>query len=153
MKQTLTSIFLTTLMSLAGMNALALEQNAQGIFEISSAQDLVDFATLVNDGQNSAGAVLTADIDMASITNFTPIGNAEGRPYIGVFDGQDHALSNLTVNVATYAGLFGYVSGGVTVKNLVLDASCVINATEGGYAGIIGGSTGGGNVTMARLGN
>ena len=153
MKQTITSLFLAALMSMAGMNALALEQNAQGIFEISSAQDLVDFATLVNDGQNSAGAVLTADIDMASITNFTPIGNAEGRPYIGVFDGQDHALSNLTVNVATYAGLFGYVSGGATVKNLVLDASCVINATEGGYAGIIGGSTGGGNVTMTRLGN
>ena len=153
MKHTITSLFLAALMSMAGMNALALEQNAQGIFEISSAQDLVDFATLVNDGQNSAGAVLTADIDMASITNFTPIGNAEGRPYIGVFDGQDHALSNLTVNVATYAGLFGYVSGGVTVKNLVLDASCVINATEGGYAGIIGGSTGGGNVTMSRLGN
>ena len=65
------SLFLAALMCMAGMNAWALEPNANGVYEIGSAQDLVDFATLVNDGQNSAGAVLTADIDMASITSAT----------------------------------------------------------------------------------
>ena len=147
------SLFLAALMCMAGMNAWALEPNANGIYEIGSAQDLVDFAALVNGGQKSANAVLTADIDMSSVSNFDPIGNAEGMPYTGIFDGQGHKISHLMVETNSYAGVFGYVSGGATMKNLVLDATCEISATSGGYAGIIGGSTGGGTITMSHLGN
>jgi len=132
--------------------------NAEGWYEIQTATQLKWFAIRANMGDTEGNgdcfnARLMADIDMASVTDFTPIGNAEAMPYTGTFDGQCHRLSNLTVNASDHAGLFGYVSGGATVKNLLLDATCTINATEGGYAGIIGGSTGSGSVTMSRLGN
>ncbi|MCR4921231.1 MAG: hypothetical protein K5945_05925, partial [Bacteroidaceae bacterium] len=151
MKQHFT-LFLAALMSMAGMNAWALEANGEGVYEIGSAQNLVDFSAMVNSVSNNLKAVLTTDIDMGGIDNFTPIGT-EATPFTGTFDGQGHKLSHLTVNTNTYAGLFGYVSGGATVKNLILDSTCEINATNGGYAGIIGGSNGSGLITMSKLGN
>ena len=71
MKQKLLTLLLTALMGLTGMNAWA-----QATYEIGSAQDLLDFAAAVNSGETGANAVLTADIDCSSITNWTPIGSA-----------------------------------------------------------------------------
>lgn len=49
MKQKLTFL-LTALMCLSGTSAKALEQDADGIYQIGTAEDLVAFAELVNGG-------------------------------------------------------------------------------------------------------
>lgn len=60
---------------------------------------------------------LTADLDMAGV-NFSPISTT----FRGVFDGQGHTISNLTINGGTEIGMFQCVDG--TIKNLgLIDAS------------------------------
>ena len=49
MKQKITFL-LTALMCLSGTSAWALEQDADGIYQIGTAEDLVAFAELVNGG-------------------------------------------------------------------------------------------------------
>ena len=120
---------------------------------INSPQDLLAFQHAVNDqGLTSLNGRLEADLDLSSInSSLEPIGNAM-YPYVGCFDGQGHTISNLTMELSTnYVGLFGVVSGGVTIKNFVLDKTCSIKG--GAFVGIIGGSNGSGTVTMECLGN
>ena len=97
-----------------------------GYYEISNAQDLVVLANYVNDGNNASGKAFkqTQDIDMGSISNFTPIGsqpnNYNPTPFSGTYDGQGHAITGLTVNTSSpYAGLFGYMQDG-SVRNLTM---------------------------------
>ncbi|MBQ3146333.1 MAG: hypothetical protein IJB91_01235, partial [Oscillospiraceae bacterium] len=109
-----------------------LDEN-EGYYEISTADQLIAFAALVNGGSTSANGKLMADIDMTGKA-WTPIGNSK-KIYTGTFDGQGHTISNLTYNsTADYGGLFGYMKG--VVKNLGL-VNCDITAKEyvGGIAG------------------
>lgn len=113
---------------------------------ISTATDLVNFAKAINNGtstarwQNEAGeVVLLNDIDMSSVTTWTPIGNVDAsahstsdpyaavNPFSGIFNGQGYAIKNLDCSIelssASLAyGLFGSVEN-ATIKNLVLGAS------------------------------
>ncbi len=61
---------------------------------------------------------LTSNIDLTGI-EWNPIGN-QSNPYLGIFDGNDYTISNLTIsdNNQIYNGLFGYLSG--TVKDLFM---------------------------------
>ena len=105
--------------------------STDGYYEISDAQDLVDLATYVNannnaSGNNASGKTFkqTQDIDMSSISNFTPIGsqpnNYNPTPFNGTYDGQGYAIIGLTVNTESpIAGLFGYMNGG-SVRNLTM---------------------------------
>ena len=47
--------------------AWALEQNAEGVYELHRAQDLKAFRDLVNGGKVGANAKLTADIDLRDL--------------------------------------------------------------------------------------
>ena len=119
-------------------------------FAITTPQELVDFAELVNGGLNYINGIVTDNLDFEGQT-VRPIGNAD-HPYIGCFDGGGHTFSNLKIRSGgNYIGLFGIVSGGATIKNFVLDETCFI--LGGSYVGIIGGSNGVGTVTMECLGN
>lgn len=119
-------------------------------FAITTPQELIDFAELVNGGLNYINGIVTDNLDFDGQT-IKPIGTAD-HPYIGCFDGGGHTFSNLTIrSVGNYIGLFGIVSGGATIKNFVLDETCSIFG--GSYVGIIGGSNGVGTVTMECLGN
>ena len=78
-------------MGLFGMNA-----SAQDPYEISTAQDLMAFADLVNGGETGTNAVLTADIDMTDLLSmeaWTPIGKDGDHKYTGTFDGQKISTS------------------------------------------------------------
>lgn len=123
------------------------------LFIINSAEDLLAFQQAVNEqGLTSLNACLEADLDLSSISSsLEPIGTG-ATPYVGCFDGQGHTISGLTMELyGNYIGLFGIVGGGVVIRNLVLDNTCSI--TGNSYVGIIGGSNGGGTVTMECLGN
>src|SRR5665213_337696 len=62
---------------------------------------------------------LTRDIDLASISNFVPIGTAD-MPFRGSFDGRGHAIRNLTMNSDVESvGLFGTVEGRIRNVDLV----------------------------------
>ena len=101
-------------------------------YEISTPEQLMEFAALVNGGNNGANAVLTADIDMSSQSWS---GIASNQDYTGVFDGQGHTISNLTGT----EGLFAKNSG--TVKNVQLENVSITR--EGGNLGaVVGVNTG-----------
>lgn len=107
------TLLLTTLLCLAGMNAWALDQK-DGVYQISTAQDLADFAALVNGGEASANAVLLNDIDYTA--NSVQIGNPT---FSGTFDGQGHKVTvdfKGTDTKGVNAALFYKVLG--VVKNL-----------------------------------
>ena len=131
------------------------QPNADGFYELATGKDLVWFSYKVNyEGKADAKAVLTDDITMEEEDNaqFQPIGNASVK-YIGTFDGQFHRIHNLQIDQpdVQYIGLFGMVTGGVVIKNLVLASDCFIRG--GDYTALIGGSNGSGQVLMECLGN
>ena len=62
---------------------------------------------------------LTADINLKG-HEWTPIGS-ESKRFAGSFDGDGHVIVNLNVKGAgRFAGLFGWIRNGATVKNLVI---------------------------------
>ena len=128
---------------------------------ISTAADLVEFASLVNSGASYAkfvdnGAVnLLMDIDLSSVSSsWTPIGNAavstsddivievSGHPFTGVFNGQGHSITGFkptkTLGSAATFGLFGVLSG-ATVSNFTLSGTMTVSATAKSHAGCVAG--------------
>ena len=121
-------------------------QNASGEYEIGNAGQLCWFAGLVNgtltDGtsQNkSAKGVLTSNIDLTGISNWTPIGNGSNR-FGGTFDGKGFKVLNMNITQqGYYTGLFGYASG-ATMKNICIDGNITLTTTTytEGYGSIAG---------------
>jgi len=85
---------------------------------------------------------LMADIDLSGFsydaaliapdTNDTESGFT-GIPFTGVFDGNDHTISHLTIEGVSYLGLFGLLRSGAEVRNLgVVDVNIT---SSGSYAG------------------
>ncbi len=100
---------------------------------ISSAAELVTFASRVNAGETSLNATLTADIDLTGQT-WTPIGNSTNK-YAGTFDGQGYAITNFEYTSTGNGGLFGYIEN-ATIKNFSIGGS--IDVTGGTASGVIG---------------
>ncbi len=138
-------LLIAVLVAWMGIGSASALSQVDGVYQIASAADLTEFSSLVTNGTTAADAVLTADIDLASVDNFQPIGfiaNGTSKAYTGTFDGQGHRLKNLTVNYPEVyhwgVGLFSRLGGGAVVKNLTLDATCRITGGEnvGGIAGV-----------------
>ena len=140
MRQKIYSLFLTALFGLWGMQAWALEPDEGGVYQIGTADDLVEFAALVNGGEVTANAVLTADIDLTGV-EWTPIGNGSNI-YTGTFDGQGHAITNFEYTATSdYNGLFGYISN-ATVKSFSISGSLTSDGfTKNGVIGCAAGSS------------
>ncbi len=135
---------------LCGTCAFALEK-VDGVYQIASAADLVEFATLVNGGENAANAALTADIDMTDVA-WTPIGNSNSR-FAGTFDGQYHTIDHLKYESSEERiGIFGVVDGGCVIKNFIAGPANEIRGTSK-VGGIIGCSDGSGWVTLENVGH
>ena len=120
---------------------------------ISSAKELqlVAYYVELSTGYASAHYRQTADINLSSISNFTPIGIAPtygqtpsgGTPFYGTFDGNGYKISNLTINRSSERGqaLFGYNQG--TIKGVTLvNGSIVGDYYVGGIVGLNQGSNG-----------
>ena len=126
MKKNLFFLLLSFIM-FGSSSAWALSKEGD-VYQIRTGQDLVDFSAAVNGGDRYANAVLVNDIDMSGL-GWTPIGNSSNA-FRGVFDGQGFRIKNLdsSANFGQYdeQGLFGRVRDGATIKNVILDASCVI---------------------------
>ena len=82
--------------------------------------------------------VMTNDIALNE-ENFTPIGESENHPFVGIFDGAGYSISGLVSSGHKYLGLFGYVLDS-TITDLGLANNCVLDATANGattYMGMI----------------
>lgn len=121
-----------------------------GVYQISTADELEWFAALVAEGKTDANAALTRDIDLSG-SAFPGIGTRD-RGYKGSFDGQYHTISNLDLSTVSsnWSGFFNFIVGGATIQNLTLDETCVISGAMG--VGLIGGSTQTGNILLRNLG-
>jgi hypothetical protein len=85
----------------------------------------------------------TADIDLASVSNWTPIGE-EKSPFTGSYDGNGKTISNLKINAQTESiqGLFGYIDSGAVVKNVgLVNCTIVGSSAVGGVVGYNGNGT------------
>ena len=102
-----------------------------GIVQISTADDLKNFALAVNEGNTELDAVLNADVDYA---DFLKIGDIGDHKYAGTFDGKFHCITYNCEATGSSFGLFGGLSG--TVKNLKVDGSITTNTNKiGGLVG------------------
>ena len=127
---------------------------AEDPYQISTAEDMFALADAVNlDNVSYEGSyfLLTKDIDLGN-TPWTPIGDsasAEGRQFLGSFDGGGYTISGLEVDVGSgYVGLFGVVGrldrdSAAEVKNLRVEGNVSAARTSslfyiGGIAGFVG---------------
>lgn len=101
------------------------------VYMISTADDLEEFAQLVNNGEYGANAILTNDIDFSGHTTMI----AQTKHYHGTFDGQSHTIKvNYHFDVPTSA-LFRYVDHGGRIINLHVDGT--ITSSQRYAAGIV----------------
>ncbi|MBP3711350.1 MAG: dockerin type I repeat-containing protein [Bacteroidaceae bacterium] len=117
-----------------------------GWLEVTNGAELKwwsNYATLHPD----ASVRLLEDIDMDGyMDGYVPV-----TLFTGTFDGQGHTISNFIIdNTSSNQGLIGTVADGVVVQNLILDETCSIQA--GGYAGIIGNTSGTGTIYVTNVG-
>ena len=77
------------MLSVVSTAAWALTEEG-GFYQIGSAADFAEFAALVNGGQKSINAILTADIDLGTDIDTYKIYDGE---YTGVFDGAGHTVT------------------------------------------------------------
>lgn len=95
----------------------------------------------LNNVRNDLSGVyyLQNDIDLSSYSEWTPLGTGTdtGQYFSGIFDGQGHTISGLTMsgNGYTYSGLFG-VSRGI-IKNVNVSVTIKDAATAGGLVGYL----------------
>ena len=93
-----------------------------GSYLIESVADLYWFSEAVNNGYTFSGTTvkLAADINLAN-QQWMPIGNST-TSFQGTFDGQNHIISNLTINGEgkSNQGLFGMTTNG-EIKNLTVN--------------------------------
>jgi len=146
MNQKFYSILLTALFGLLGMNAWALSTttiDGKTYYKISSDYDMQEFSELVNNGETTANAILTADIDLADLCEmegWTAIGDWNTgdvtSAYRGHFNGQGHTIKgfNATSN-KNYFGIFGVVSEGCLIENFTIYGTITLNHKTGGVVG------------------
>lgn len=132
---------------------------------VSTAQELKAFAEAVNYGRNIsntssvearfARVLQTADIDLAEIDDWTPIGNNASPSYNnfrGIYNGNGYTISNLKIRSGEMdKGLFGRLTGkdsstpavltGIHLRNVDIDVSHNSNIYCGAIAGAASSST------------
>ena len=118
-------------------------------YQIATAEQLALFACDINNGVNSAAHfILTKDINLngAGGQMWTAVGTVKvtwlnpinyvvepAYPFMGVFDGDGHVISDMHVDNADVIGLFGCTYS-AEVRNLMIENASV---TQGASAGIV----------------
>jgi hypothetical protein len=151
---------LTAILTLAAGSAFGAYSGGTGEpnnpYQIATNADLLALAA--NTGDYGKCFILTADIDMqgqvfttaiiAEVTYIkvpnTGLVIMEGTPFMGIFDGNGHKITNFTINGGSIVdvGLFGYIDGGL-IKNLGLDNFTVSGGSNSSDVGGLAGSNDG----------
>jgi len=128
---------------------------SQSEFTVNTAKELIEFANLVNSGNNFEGKTvkLGASIRLNNIENlsdwmtkppankWTPIGTKD-NPFAGTFDGSGYDISGVYVKSNLCAGLFCSSKTEGIIKNLGMTNSYIegIEGFAGGLVGMNGGT-------------
>ncbi|MCR4605337.1 MAG: leucine-rich repeat protein [Eubacterium sp.] len=153
-------------------NALAISRNNSNEWEISTYDDLLEMAAMIEgvseDHQGSYARdtfVLKNDIVAPSDDVWLPIGQDDDGEYIafsGTFDGKGHKISGLKINIDDedyqYIGFFSKLEG--TVKNITFENCSTVWDTESennnvqiSHMGIIAGDASGANINGVTVNN
>lgn len=130
---------------------------AEDPYQISTAEDLISISS--DPDLMDKHYILTNDIDLSGYNFTKAVIVMRGYEFTGSFDGQDHRISNLTIDTLADSdpdnddngalGLFGIVSSEGLIRNLTLD-NVFINSEGDWIGGLIGrisdGYTDGGTV-------
>lgn len=113
--------------------------DGQGNYTVTSAEGLKAVADIANNGNLGINITLTENINLTDM-EWTPIGTDYNNAYTGTFDGGGHTITGLTVTGSNdYAGLFGRIGSGGTVKNVKLEGVKIESDNDmssvGGVAG------------------
>ena len=109
---------------------------------VTSAEELAEIATRVNNGTEASGEIfpngnqgyadqyflLTEDLDLADYTPWIPISIPGQKIFFGHFDGGDHTIRHLTIDLSTShdnQGLFSVIGANASVSNLSIRESHV----------------------------
>jgi hypothetical protein len=113
-------------------------EQINGFYQIKTADDLAWFRDYVNSNGNNKGACaqLLADIDLSKSGNWRSI----ATNYAGVFDGQGHTISGLSLVQSNAArnvgyGLFSSTKKGARIQNVGLASASVTAYGRGGRGG------------------
>ena len=119
-------------------------RNASGVYEIANSGQLLYLSR--NFGTERCPAdghyVLTADIDMSGVEDFAPLRGS----FLGRFDGQCHAIRNLTIRRPDQATLGFFCKVGDAVTQAVVENLALVNVyvsgrnTVGAIAGALYGT-------------
>ena len=107
-------------------------------FLIQNEDDMDRLATLVNGGKTYEGVFFrqTHNLDYTGKT-YTPVGNADNRPFQGTYNGDARTMTGINVNQGNYVGVFGHIGSQGTVRSLSFAGT---NSFSGSYvAGSIAG--------------
>lgn len=124
-------------------NCVKTPKQENGVYQISTIQELYWFSAYVNNTDSSIKAELAnnitvnEDISAQKRIIWTPIGT-ETKPFTGTFDGKGHIISGLVKENSTEpVGLFGVIGSGAEVSNVGV-VNCIFSSTAdaGGIAGI-----------------
>lgn len=104
---------------------------------LSTAADLVNLATKVNNGDNYSGSYfqLANSIDLSEQSGFVPIGTTSNY-FKGYFDGKGYTITlNIADQKLTGAGLFGAAGGGAVIQNVTIAGSVKAYLNVAGLVG------------------
>lgn len=109
---------------------------------IKTAQELADFAYLVNSGTDYKDKYIELANDITLnpktmyINTWTPIGNSSSNKFKGNFNGNNHTINGLYINSDDRyqkGGLFGYIEDG-SVRNLTIGYGDIYNSDDSFYS-------------------
>jgi hypothetical protein len=142
------SVILTAVLCISG-DVLAYsggDGSAGNPYQIANVADFQQLSNTPTDWYLSF--ILTENIDLIGLTFAqAPIapgtiidldGVFQGPKFTGIFDGNEHTISNLTINASTkaYIGLFGYVGSDGQISNLRIEGTVITGlAYVGGLVG------------------
>lgn len=115
-----------------------------GVYEISTAEQMVWFGKYVNTDHPEAKGKLMADIDLSGIT-WEPM-CPDGKGYTGVFDGNGHVIRNLSISqsvnnewIYNYrtTGFFAYLGVGAVLQNLGIENAEIKTSDLRTYGGVL----------------
>ena len=118
-------------------------------YQISSAEELIDIA---GDEQGGYYFKQTANIDLVSVDNWTPLGNTSSTAFKGTYDGNSKTISNLTIttNGSSNLGLFAYVQN-ANLKNINLNNVTINESNLGTAIGALVGYVGSSQISNCNV--
>jgi hypothetical protein len=129
----LTALLFMALLSLANAQDYIWYSGKSSPYTISTEADLIGLRQLLSSNtDNFDGKIILLANDIALTSAWTPIGDGTYQ-FKGTFDGQGKTISDLSVDVGDYAGLFGYVGANGQIKNLNVIATEIKSSNS--YAG------------------